>query len=138
MKQLLRSAALICAGIFSTSAFAQSSVTLYGIIDSAIEYANVGAGNAAKMDSGVLNGSRWGIKGSEDLGGGLQAIFVIENGFNMNNGTLGNGGLLFGRQSWVGFHSDTLGQLSFGRHYSVLHTFLSYYTNGLVWGNASN
>jgi predicted porin len=139
MKRLLPSAALICASAFCSSpAFAQASVTLYGIIDTALEYQNVGAGNTAKMDSGVLNGSRWGIRGTEDLGGGVQAIFALENGFNMNNGTLGNGGLLFGRQSWVGVRSDYYGQISFGRHYSVLHTFLSYYTNGLVWGNASN
>ncbi|SMG44386.1 porin [Paraburkholderia susongensis] len=139
MKKTLTGLCILCAGAgMVTNACAQSSVTLYGIIDTAIEYSNVGSGNAVKMDSGVINGSRFGFKGTEDLGGGLSVIFTLESGFAVNNGTLGYGGLLFGRQAWIGFHSDSLGQLSFGRHYTVLHTLLANYTDGLAWGNASS
>lgn len=139
MKKTLISLCLFCAGTgMAANARAQSSVTLYGIVEAAMEYTNVGSGNAVKMDSGAINGSRFGLKGTEALGGGLSAIFVLENGFAVNNGTLGNGGLLFGRQAWVGFHSDGYGQLTFGRQYTVLHSLLAKYTSGLEWGNAAN
>lgn len=90
----------------SIPAHAQSSVTLYGITDVGIEYANhVPSGktssSAVRQQSGNLAGSRWGLKGAEDLGGGYKAIFVLEGGFNLNNGTLGQSGrLLAERRTW--------------------------------------
>ncbi len=77
-------------------AFAQSSVTLYGIIDTGVEYvthANAQGDSIVRMPSitGELP-SRWGLRGNEDLGGGLQAVFVLENGFNPGSGSLGQGG----------------------------------------------
>ena len=62
-------------------------------------------GSVVKLYQGNLQGSRWGLKGTEDLGGGLKAIFQLENGFDVNNGKLGQGGLLFGRQAYVGLTS---------------------------------
>ena len=139
MKEKLIGLCLFCAGAgMAIDAQAQSSVTLYGIIDMATEYSNVGSGASVKLDSGVVNSSRFGLKGVEDLGAGLSAIFVLENGFSAANGTLGQGGLLFGRQAWVGLRSDSLGLLAFGRQYTLLSTLLMNYTNGLAWGNASN
>ncbi|PFW66730.1 porin, partial [Bacillus sp. AFS075960] len=67
-------------------AYGQSSVTLYGIVDVGIEHINnTSAGGAQTREaSGNLSGSRWGLKGVEDLGGGMKAIFQLEDGFNVN------------------------------------------------------
>ncbi|MBX4145612.1 porin, partial [Ralstonia pickettii] len=91
------------------AAQAQSSVTLYGVIDTSITYVhgNDGQGNNAwSMGSGNLQGSRFGLKGAEDLGGGLKAIFTLESGFNIGNGKLGNNGGMFNRQAFVGLSSQ--------------------------------
>lgn len=107
--------ALAVAGAFAAGAAqAQSSVTLYGIID--VNYMwqespwNVGTATApnvqqesfSAINSGHQSGSRWGLRGSEDLGGGLKAIFTVEGGYDPDRGTLGQGGRLFGRQAWAG------------------------------------
>ncbi|MDR5823649.1 porin [Caballeronia sp. LZ043] len=104
-------------GAASPVARAQSSVTLYGVIDTAIDISNQGHGTLVRETSGAMQGSRWGFIGKEDLGGGYQAIFTLENGFNANTGTAGQGGLLFGRQAFVGF-TGPQGTLTFGRQYS--------------------
>ncbi len=69
------------------------------------------------MSSGNLQGSRWGLRGTEDLGGGLKAIFVLENGFNVFNGTLGQGGDELGRQAYVGLPTTQFGTVTLGRQY---------------------
>ncbi|KAJ3472774.1 hypothetical protein NLI96_g13260 [Meripilus lineatus] len=108
-------------GVLSHASFAQNSVTLYGIIDVGITYANNSNGKSLwTTQSGVAQGSRWGLKGTEDLGGGLKAIFQIENGFNAFNGKLGQGGLEFGRQAYVGLATDTWGTVTFGRQYDPI------------------
>lgn len=114
MKQTLMALAVF--GTLATSANAQTNVTVYGIIDLGIRHEDSGApaGSVTRMDSGMLNGSRLGFKGSEDLGGGLSANFQLENGFNADDGTLGFGGRLFGRQSWVGL-SGSFGNAKLGR-----------------------
>lgn len=112
--------------------FAQSSVTLYGVIDQGINYtSNVGGGREFEMASGYAEGSRWGFKGSEDLGGGMKAIFQLENGFNAGTGALAEGGRLFGRQAYVGLASNTYGTVTFGRQYdSVVDYFAQTTANG--------
>jgi predicted porin len=102
----------------SSLAFAQSSVTLYGVLDTDIDIANNGYGTQVKMGSGGSVGSRFGFIGTEDLGGGLSAIFTLENGFGVADGALQQGGLLFGRQAFVGFSSSKFGAITLGRHYS--------------------
>jgi predicted porin len=107
--------ALAVAGAFAAGAAqAQSSVTLYGIVD--VNYmwqelpTSVGTPAAPRIsqesfsaiNSGHQSGSRWGLRGSEDLGGGLKAIFTLEGGYSPDTGTLGQGGRLFGRQAWAG------------------------------------
>src|SRR5579859_8019999 len=105
--------ALLCAGI-ATTAHAQSSVTLYGILDTGIDFAsNVNGNHLYQMASGVSAGSRWGVRGKEDLGGGLAAIFDLESGFNSTNGSLGSG-LAFSRNAYVGLDSQTLGTVTLG------------------------
>jgi predicted porin len=114
-------------GAFAGTAVAQSNVTVYGIVDAGIvrEFGNpVGAatGTSLKLSSGVQSGSRIGFKGTEDLGGGLAANFTLENGFNVDTGTMGQGGLLFGRQAWVGLSGNSWGAVSFGRQYTPIFT----------------
>lgn len=101
-----------------TSAYAQSSVTLYGLIDEGFNLtSNAGGHNAYQLVSGSTNGSRWGLRGTEDLGGGMSAVFRLENGFNLNSGGLNQGGRLFGRVASVGLTSKALGTVSMGRQY---------------------
>ena len=113
----------------SAPVHAQSSVTLYGIIDEGINYtSNVqtspGQGhNLYSLSSGILSGSRWGLRGVEDLGGGLKALFLLENGFDVNNGKLGQGSLLFGRQAYVGL-SGAFGTVTLGRQYDPVVDYI--------------
>ncbi len=109
------------------SAHAQSSVTLYGIVDSGVEYvshaARQGSGNLFRLNTGNRINSRWGITGKEDLGAGLRSIFTLESGFAMNNGTLQQGGRLFGRQAFVGLESDKFGAVMAGRQMTPMYRF---------------
>jgi len=123
MKKIALSATSLVLIGAAGAAHAQSSVTLYGLVDTAITYVhgNDGTGNNQwSMSSGNLQGSRWGLKGSEDLGAGLKAIFRLENGFNSSSGALGQGGRMFGRQAYVGLQSDQYGTLTLGREYDPL------------------
>ncbi|CAB3664626.1 hypothetical protein LMG24238_01767 [Paraburkholderia sediminicola] len=103
--------------------YAQSSVTLYGIIDTGVEYVtNVGAKKSSSVHIPSLTASLpslWGIRGKEDLGGGLSAVFVLESGFAPGQGTLNQGGRLFGRQAYVGL-AGRWGTLTLGRQYSQI------------------
>lgn len=125
--------AAACLALISGTANAQSNVTLYGIADVGIEHMNnAPAGGAQTREvSGNLSGSRWGLKGVEDLGGGMNAIFQLEGGFNVDDGTttqstkgLGTNAAttsrLFGRQSWVGLSSGGQ-QVALGRQRSLLY-----------------
>jgi GBP family porin len=112
-------------GLFATMAHAQSSVTLYGLIDAGITYVNNAGGHAQWQEqSGTINGSRWGLRGAEDLGGGLKAIFTLENGFGINNGTFKQQGREFGRQAFVGLTSDQFGSVTLGRQYDSVVDYL--------------
>jgi len=106
----------------TTHAQAQSTVTLYGIIDTSLQYIHNVGGQSTQisMASGNESGSRWGLKGGEDLGNGLSAIFKLENGFNSTTGKLGQGGREFGRQAYVGVSSVDWGTVTLGRQYDPL------------------
>ncbi|WP_438391666.1 porin [Caballeronia sp. DA-9] len=128
-KSLLAIAALAAFAASAAPAQAQSSVTLYGLIDAGISYANhsaagTGSSKIFKYDDGVSQGSRWGLRGAEDLGGGLKAIFTLESGFNSGNGTLGQGGAEFGRQAYVGISKSDVGSVTLGRQYSFSTDYL--------------
>ncbi|WP_321794672.1 porin [Caballeronia sp. J97] len=115
-------------------AFAQSSTTLYGIVDEGITYSNNQAGHANyQMSSGNIQGSRWGLKGQEDLGGGYQAVFNLENGFDVGSGKLGQGGREFGRKAYVGL-SSPYGTVTLGRQYESTVDFISPYVSNEIWG----
>jgi len=115
--------AMFCA--FSAAVQAQSSVTLYGLLDEGVMYnSNVNGGKRVYLDAiNGIQGSRWGLTGKEDLGGGLRAIFTMESGVNINNGQFAQGGTAFGRQAFVGLSSDKLGSLTFGRQLDMIQYF---------------
>jgi len=119
MKRTLVAALLGCTAI---SALAQSSVTIYGVIDAGVGVVENGNARSTQLMSGVANGSRLGFRGIEDLGGGLRATFVLENGFAADNGSVTQGGVFFGRQSFVGLSSTSGWSLTAGRHNSPLNT----------------
>ena len=126
--------ALAVSAAFAAPVFAQNTVTLYGLIDEGFDYTNsVGGKSLSELQSGYAQGSRWGLKGTEDLGGGLKAIFQLENGFNVNNGKLGQGGLMFGRQAYVGLSNDTYGTVTVGRQYDSLVDYLAQTTANGNW-----
>ncbi|CAB3748271.1 hypothetical protein LMG29739_00524 [Paraburkholderia solisilvae] len=126
--------------ISAGTAHAQSSVTLYGIIDTALIYGNnentaQGGHSGIEMNSGGISGSRVGFRGKEDLGNGLSAIFDLEDGFSSANGKLSNTGALFGRQSFVGLSSKSYGTVTLGRRYSFMSEYVSPLSaEGIGWG----
>ncbi|WP_308923002.1 porin [Janthinobacterium sp. J1-1] len=120
----------------SCTALAQSSVTIYGVADAGLVVDKDATGNRlTRVASGVASGSRIGFKGKEDLGNGLSALFVLESGFNIDTGTSGQGGLLFGRQAYVGL-SGTGGTVTLGRQYSPYYLALRDVADPFVIGLA--
>lgn len=99
------------------NAAAQTSLTIYGLVDAGVVLERGGSGNVTRLTSGVQSGSRLGFKGMEDLGGGMSARFALESGFGIDSGTLNPGGTLFGRQAFAGL-SGRWGDVLFGRQYT--------------------
>lgn len=117
---------------------AQSSVTLYGIVDTSVRYlTNANANNDSQVAMGVgpITGSRWGIKGSEDLGNGLSTVFRLENGFNLWNGQMASGNTLFNRHAYVGLSSNQYGTVTLGRQNTPLFDQLGNVYDPLTVGN---
>lgn len=143
--------ALAVLGSFAAVAQAQSSVTVYGIVDTGVAYQSkvatgapgAGTGSKFSLNSGVIQGSRLGFKGAEDLGGGLNAVFNLEAGFTNDNGGLQGsdavtGSNLFRRKSNVGLSSSTLGTVLMGRQTDfadVISAYTSVNDFGGVTGN---
>ena len=95
-----------------------ASVSVYGLVDVALVRETGGSGgDVTKLTSGVGAGSRLGVKGREELGNGIAAIFLLESGFQADTGALGQGGLLFGRQAYAGLQGG-FGTLTAGRQYT--------------------
>ena len=125
--------AYVVLGVAASSANAQS-VTLYGVVDGSINYQTPGdrvnGGESSWRLAGdgshqTAAGSRWGFRVAEDLGGGLTATAVLESGFNSDTGTSGQGGRLFGRQSYVGIRSTSLGEVRLGRQQTMSYEMMS-------------
>jgi predicted porin len=126
MNTILARAALAACSLASAmgTASAQTNVSIYGIVDGAVEHydnADAAGNSVTRMPSlgGGMFPSRFGLRGSEDLGGGLKAVFNVESGFYVDTGASGQGNRLFGRQAWVGL-AGSWGQLSFGRQYNAI------------------
>ncbi|CAB3685049.1 Outer membrane porin protein [Paraburkholderia phenoliruptrix] len=130
----------VSVAVFAVSgapASAQTSVTLYGVLDEGINYTNnAGRGHVYELASGDAQGSRWGLKGAEELGGGLKAIFQLENGFDVSSGRLNQGGRMFGRQAFVGLSAERYGVLTFGRQYDSVVDYLAQSTANGNWAGA--
>lgn len=123
---------MLCA---SGTVCAQSSVTLYGIIDDGLTFSNNQLGEKSyQLQSGISQGSRWGLQGTEDLGAGLSAVFRLENGFDVNSGKLLQQSREFGRGAYVGLASKTLGTLTIGRQNELMGDYVGLYTANGNWG----
>lgn len=138
MKKTLLAAALLAG--FAGSAQAANSVTLYGIVDTGLSYqyaktyerdaagdlipGTLGSTSQFGLRDGVQSGNRWGLRGTEDLGDGLRAVFTLESGFSINNGKQAQGGRLFGRQATIGLASDAWGQVDFGRQITTVNKYV--------------
>ena len=122
MKKFILAAAVAAA---CGGAHAQTNVTIYGLLDTAVDYnTNVDAAGHSRTWMPSLGGgmfpSRIGFRGTEDLGNGLKAIFTLETGIYTDTGTTGQGNRLFGRQAWVGL-AGSWGQVTLGRNYNMLY-----------------
>jgi predicted porin len=114
-----------------TSAQAQDNLTVYGIIDLGLQYATVNQtrngvferNQFVGVSSGVQSGSRFGLRGTHEMGGGFQTVFTLENGFNAGTGEAQQGGRLFGRQSTVGVKHNDIGQLDLGRQINLASNY---------------
>ncbi|WP_084545002.1 porin [Derxia gummosa] len=118
-------ATALAAAFAGAAAQAQTAanVTLYGLIDSGVEGVTHASGDRTLWRVPTITGqlpSRLGVRGSEDLGDGLKAVFTIEGGFAPDQGTAAQGGRLWGRQAFVGLQGDW-GTLSLGRQYTMLY-----------------
>lgn len=131
--------ALAIAGLVSGAAFAQSNVTVYGVADIGYVY-NSDNYIANTKSNGILysggqNGSRFGFKGSEDLGNGLSAIFRMEAGVKLDTGESDQGGLLMGRWATVGLASNSWGTIEAGRRDTFIDQAVG--TANVMKGNAT-
>ncbi|MFM0142880.1 porin [Paraburkholderia sp. RL18-085-BIA-A] len=138
----------VCALGAAHSAHAQSSVTLYGIVDASLLYTNKtlntttgeSAGHQYSFTDSGMSGSRFGMRGAEDLGGGMRAIFQLESGFSVANGAFSNSnGNLFGRLAYVGVESrfgTVKAGLQFSPFFLAVYDFdpreMAYFGSGLV------
>ena len=144
MKKTFVAAAVL--GAFAASAMA-ADVTLYGVIDTGLHYSNKNVEskhdvNSFDMKSGASAGNRWGLKGTEDLGNGYKVGFVLENGFSADDGKMGQGSRLFGREAQMYLTSD-YGTLGFGRMGGLSSGLGSYNMNSFMamstgWGDQAS
>jgi GBP family porin len=124
MKKTLIAASLM--SVFAITAHAQSSVTLYGTLDAGLVFANNQGGHSNwQQGSGSVSNTYFGLRGSEDLGSGLHAIFTLESGFNLNNGKFSENNTIFNRQAFVGLQSNQYGTVTLGRQYDSVVDYLA-------------
>lgn len=144
MKKTILSLAALALVAGAGAAQAQSSVTVYGLMDAGIDNVNHAAANGnsvTRVTSGGMNTSRWGVRGSEDLGGGLKTVFQLEGGILLDNGT-SDGNILFKRQANVGLEG-AFGRVIAGRSYTTVYDFVlpfdpMGYAPSYSWATAGN
>lgn len=151
MKRVKLSAALLPLCVIGAPAFAQSTLTLYGTVDAGLRYEThrtiygddgsplLTRGRTAFPDGGGMSESFWGVKGSEDLGGGLSALFQLESHFNIGTGKpIANDGPDGLHVSFVGLQSSSWGQLTLGRQYNVAMEGVSLVYGSNLWADYFN
>ncbi|MGF6935976.1 putative porin [Paraburkholderia sp. UCT70] len=121
MKKKYLTLAIAASALGATAAHAQSSVQLYGLMDLSVPtyqtHADANGNHVIGMGIGGLpwfSGSRWGLKGAEDIGGGSKIIFRLESEFVVANGQMADPGQIFDRDAWVGIENDTFGKFTAG------------------------
>jgi predicted porin len=130
MQRTLIRSAILGALAFCGAAQAQSNVKLYGLIDATIRTVSnttADGGRTTGFQTPWFSGSRWGVTGSEDLGGGLKAIMKLESEYVIGTGAQDTAGILFGRDAWVGFENKEFGKLTLGRQNTVARDFAQIY-----------
>ena len=110
--------------LISSSAMAQTAVSIYGIVDAGLVRETGGIADVTKVSSGVASVSRIGFRGTEDLGGGLSALFILETGYRTDTGELDAAGSIFNRQALVGLKSPA-GTLTLGRQYTPYYNTIT-------------
>lgn len=128
MKKSILAASVLFA--LNSIACAQSSVTLYGVLDGGLSYMHIDGDYLRDrtnlgMAYGMQSGNRLGLKGVEDLGGGNKLTFVLENGFDLGNGTAEQNSRVFGRQAWFGLENESWGFARMGRQYNFATDYFS-------------
>ncbi|MCY1267687.1 Gram-negative porin [compost metagenome] len=121
--------ALIAIGAAGIPFVARADVTLYGLIDTTIRFStneNAAGDSKWQMSDGLITGSRWGIRGTEDLGANLKAWYILESGFAPDTGASLQGGRLFGRTAVVGLDGD-FGRIVAGRQYTLASDIIGSY-----------
>lgn len=121
-KAILAASAIVSACAWQ-SAQAQTSVTLYGVVDNGIEYQNGGKGGVVRASSGGMFATVYGLIGHEDIGGGTRVNFQLEQGFSAFTGAASNSADAFNRLAWVGM-SGNFGEFRFGRQKKPQYLFL--------------
>ncbi|MCW5299408.1 porin [Herbaspirillum lusitanum] len=131
MKKSLLSIAMLGAVASYGNASAQSSVTVYGLIDATISTTNNANANGARLtgiSTAWFSGNRLGFQGKEDLGGGTGAIFKLEAEYLVATGAMDTPGVLFNRDSWVGLqNNETFGKVTIGRQNTLVRDFSQTY-----------
>lgn len=121
----LKSSIAVILVAYGSAVVAQSTVMVYGIADAGLVRESGGtAGSTTRLASGVASATRLGFRGTENLGGGIAAIFTLETGFRIDTGELDNATTLFNRQAFVGIKSSA-GTLTLGRQYTPYHATLN-------------
>jgi GBP family porin len=122
MNKTLLAAAVLAA--CAAPALAQTNVTIYGVVDAGLVRETGGTANVTKISSGVASVSRIGFRGTEDLGGGLSALFVLETGYKTDTGEVDTAGSIFNRQALVGLKSN-MGTVTLGRQYTPYYNTIT-------------
>ena len=135
---------LVAMAVMAVAGAASAQATLYGVIDAGLQMTTttVAGVDLAKNNVGLqqnasfMNGNRWGLKGTEDLGGGMSALYQLESGFAIDTGKSSQSSRLFGRQAYVGL-SGGFGTVTLGRQYTGLDTLWGTYDAGEYGGNSA-
>ena len=137
MKKFICGSAVVLS-LCSTMAHAQSSVTLYGIIDAGLTYfSNLNGHGTIVAQDGSVQANRWGVRGTEDLGDGRSVVFVLENGFNLYSGSMVQSGVIFSRQAFLGLSDRQLGTITLGKQYDFFWDDLTQFSMGQKAGQYS-